>query len=98
MIATAPDVVAARMDADGQVESEDLAALRHPLRQLRHLFVSNPLRVDVIALIDWVDVAPPEQTAPKWSGPAVPVDPEAIDGGAKARILDKIRALEHEVA
>ncbi len=60
--------------------------------------MGNPLGIDVIALVHRVDVAPPEQATAQRPGPCVPLDPEAIDRGAKARVLDEVGALEHEVA
>src|ERR1039458_4828208 len=81
-----------------EAERGDLATLSKPLRQLRHLLVSDPLRVDVIALTDRVDVAPPEQAAAQRPGPGAPVDSEAIGSRTKARVVDEPGAFEHEVA
>ena len=97
LLAPAPDVVAVGMDPDRKVEGENLAPLRQSFGKLDHLFPGDPLGIDVIAEVDRVDVTPAEQAAAKRSRPGPPIDPEAIDGGAKARVVDKFGPFEHEV-
>ena len=58
----------------------------------------DPLGIDVVALVAGIDVAPSEQAPTKGRRPVVPIDPETICRGPKARVLDQVGAFEHEIA